>query len=50
MLMLATTTVTQTLSHAQKIVHALKTVQMDAHAVMMKLIVPTGKDFSRSQK
>jgi len=41
MLMLAMKTVTITLLPVQKIVHALATVQMDVHVVMMKLTVQT---------
>ena len=46
MLMPAMTNVTKTLSHVQKIVRALEIVQMVAHAVMMKLIVQIGLDYS----
>ena len=46
MLMPAMTNVTKTLSHVQKIVLALEIVQMVAHAVMMKLTVQIGLDYS----
>lgn len=46
MLMPAMTNVTKTLSHVQKIVRALEIVQMVAHAVMMKLTVQIGQDYS----
>ena len=40
------TNVMKTLSHVQKIVHASEIVQMVAHAVMMKLTVQIGLDYS----